>query len=293
MLLRASLLAAALLVVAVCPDPLHAQVPQVVEVGDETVEVRLADGSVLYGRITGVEGDRITLVTTAGARIELERAQIRSLSYPAGRMRDGAFWEEDPHATRLFFAPTGRSLAAGEGYVGVYELFFPFVTYGVTDAFTVAAGTPIVPGAIGEFAYLGPKLRIVDRARTQLSLGAFAGIFEGGTAGLLYGVGTFGDRDNALTAGAGWAFYAGEGGSEMSERPLIMVGGETRVGRRLKLLTENYFVPGESAAVISGGVRLWGERLSADAGLGAIVDEGCSGCVFPLVNFVYSFGTRR
>ncbi|HEX2190516.1 MAG TPA: hypothetical protein VHG51_16525 [Longimicrobiaceae bacterium] len=295
--LSRTLLRCALLVplwLALPPAPAAAQVPERIAPSDTLVQVRLADGSTLFGRVVAVEDERVVLETEAGARVEVTRAQIRSLRPVAGRVRDGEVWEEDPHATRLFFAPTGRALRAGEGYFGVYELFFPFVTFGVADRLTVAAGTPIVPGAIGEFAYVGPKLLLVDAPRMQVSAGVFAGFFDGGTAGIAYGVGTWGDRDDAITAGAGWGFTTDGDDSEVSSKPLVMLGGETRAGRRTKLLTENYFVFGESGGIVSGGVRFFGDRLSADAGIATLLGAGCDGqCILPVVNFVYSFGRAR
>ena len=269
-----------------------AQTPSSIVVSDTLYEVQLSDGSTIIARVTAVDGDVVTLQTEAGIRIQVDRAQIRRIRPVQGRVQDGEIWTEDPHATRLFFAPTGRSLAQGEGYFGVYELFFPFLTYGVTDNFVITGGTPIIPEAIGQFAYFGPKLRIVNAPQLQVSAGVFAGLFDGGTAGIVYGVGTWGSRDNAFTAGAGWGFAAGDGESEMSDKPLIMVGGESRAGRRAKFITENYVVLGESSALVSGGVRFWGERLSADAGVGALIGEEV-GCCLPLVNFVYTFGGRR
>lgn len=274
------------------PTAASAQLPAQFVVSDTVQEIHLADGSTIFARVAAVDGDTLTLETQSGVRLQVTRAQIRSMQPLRGRIQEGQVWTEDPHGTRLFFAPTGRSLARGEGYFGVYELFFPFLTYGVTNDLILTGGTPIIPGAMGELAYFGPKLRVVDAERTQISAGVFAGLFDGGTAGIAYGVGTFGSRDNALTIGAGWAFWAGEGESGASRNPLIVLGGETRVSRRTKLITENYFVIGEGAGVISGGIRFWGERLSADAGLAALVGEE-SGCCLPLVNFVYSFGRRR
>ena len=292
--LRALALALPLLC-ALRPAPATAQVPERIEVSETLVEVRLTDGSTLFGRVVAVEDERVVLETQAGARVEVDRARIRSLRPVAGRVRDGMVWEDDPHATRLFFAPTGRALRQGEGYFGVYELFFPFVTYGVTDQLTIAGGTPIIPEVIGEFAYFGPKLLLVNAPRMQLSAGVFAGFFDGGTAGVAYGVGTWGTRDDAFTAGAGWGFTTGDGGeSDVASKPVIPLGGETRTGRRTKLLTENYFVLGEAGALLSGGVRFFGERLSADAGVGFFVGSDCDGlCWLPLVNFVYSIGGDR
>jgi hypothetical protein len=68
-----------------------------------------------------------------------------------------------------------------------------------------------------------------------------------------------------------------------------MVGGESRIGRRTKFLTENYFLPSEGVGALSGGVRFFGERLSADFGLGVAFGDGDTACCLPLVNFVYSF----
>ena len=274
------------------PAPVSAQVPSVLVASDTLYEVQLADGSTIIGRIVAVTGDDLTLETEAGVRVQVTRSQIRSMRPLRGRVQDGQVWTEDPHATRLFFGPTGRSLARGEGYFGVFELFFPFLTVGVTDALLLTGGTPIIPGAMGEFAYVGPKLRVVDAGRVQVATGFLAGLFDGGTAGIAYGVGTWGSHDNALTVGAGWGFWAGDGDSGMSREPLMMVGGEARAGRRAKLITENYFVFGEGSGVISGGVRFWGERLSADAGLAALIGDD-SGCCLPMVNFVYSFGRQR
>jgi hypothetical protein len=273
------------------PARAHAQTPATppeVVVSDTLREIRLADGSVLFARVESVEGDRVTLVTQAGVRLQVDRAQIRSVRRARGEVRDGEVWRDDPTGTRLFFAPTGRNLSAGEAYFGVYELFFPFATYGVTDRITVAAGTPIIPGAFGQVAYFAPKLAIIQSERLNVAAGVFAGFFEGETAGIIYGVGTWGGRDNAVTAGAGFGF----GGGDLSDQPILMIGGETRTGRQLKLITENYIVPGEDGVLLSGGMRFFGERLSADVGIGAMVSSGGTDGPLPLVNFVYTFGKR-
>lgn len=262
--------------------------PPEVVASDTLREIRMADGSVLFARVESVEADRVTLVTQAGVRLQVDRAQIRSLRAARGQVRNGEVWRDDPTGTRLFFAPTGRNLAAGEAYFGVYELFFPFATYGVTDRITVAAGTPILPGAFGQVGYFAPKLAIVQSERLNVAAGVFAGFFEGETAGIVYGVGTWGGRDNAVTAGVGLGF----GGGGLSDQPIVLIGGEARTGKQLKLITENYFVPGESGVLVSGGMRFFGERLSADIGVGALVSGQEIEGPLPLVNFVYTFGKR-
>jgi hypothetical protein len=287
-------IAAALLACALSFAPAHAQdaAPR-----DTVQEIELADGSRVLGRVVEESGTRIVIETVGGVRMELERAQVVSTRPVAGRVVNGTLWPEDPHASRLFFGPTARAIPRGEGYFGVYELFFPFVSFGLTDRFTISAGTPIIPDAIGEIFYLAPKYEVVRTRGASAAVGVLAlfatqDAFDG-TAGLLYGVGTFGGPDGALTVGATVPFYAASGESDVGNEPAFMVGGEARLSRRTKFLTENYFVPGESGVLVSGGIRFFGERLSADFGLGALVEGGDAGCCLPLVNFVYTFGGGR
>jgi uncharacterized protein (UPF0254 family) len=72
-----------------------------------------------------------------------------------------------------------------------------------------------------------------------------------------------------------------------------MIGGETRVSRRVKLMTENYFLPGETGLVFSGGMRIIGERFSTDLGVVGTAGAGGGTCCIPIVNLSYSFGLAR
>lgn len=265
--------------------------PSAISVSDTLLEIRLTDGSVLFGRIVTIDGDRVTIATESGGRIEVARSSLTSARPTRARLVGGERWDADPNGTRLFFGPTARAVGAGSGYFAVYELFLPYITVGITDFFSFSGGTPIVPEAMGEVFYLAPKVTVLNAERTQLAAGvlAFFGTEEDGAAGLLYGVGTFGSRDNAVSVGAAFPFVTSSGDG-LADQPAIMIGAEARSSRRTKFITENYFVPGESGAIISGGYRFFGERLSADAGLGIFIDDGDAVCCIPLVNFVYTWG---
>jgi hypothetical protein len=261
-----------------------------VEVSDTLYDIRLSDGSSYVGRIVIAEGDSITLQSVAGVRVQFHRAQIAAIELARGRIVDGSFWREDSNRTRLFFGPTARTLSAGEGYGGLFFIL-PFVAYGLTDAVTLSGGLPLIGGSDGAipFFYLAPKVRMYSTPSMDLGAGVFAAFDGTNTAGIAYGVGTFGDTDNAVTAGAGVPFASGPG---FADEVVVMVGGETRVGRRMKLLTENWFVPGVSGALITGGFRLLGERWTTDLGLAAVTDGG-SYFYFPIVSFAYAFGGGR
>jgi hypothetical protein len=264
-------------------------------VSDTLWEVRLAAGETYVGRVVAAAGDTITLETSTGTRIQFTRSQAVRARPARGTVRGEAFWAEDPNTTRLFFSPTARTLPRGGGYFGVYELFIPFVAYGVTDRVLIAGGSPFYLYLTGEIEppfYIGPKILVVDTEAFAASLGALTVIFpedeDTDIFSILYGVGTWGSPDHALSFGAGWGYVD----DDFSEKPLMMVGGETRVGRMTKLMTENLFVPGEDGVIVSGGIRFFGERLSADAGLAGWVGDGTE-CCFPVVNFVYNFGGGR
>ena len=70
----------------------------------------------------------------------------------------------------------------------------------------------------------------------------------------------------------------------MVDEPAI--GGERRVGPRVKLLTENYLFRG--GGMIGGGIRIFGKRRAVDLGLMTPVGAGR---VYPLpiVTFVRRF----
>jgi hypothetical protein len=295
--LSRALLLLACLCAAACALPARAaaQEPAGASAAQDTVyEVRLADGSVLYGRVVEQTPEEVTVLTQGGATVRLRRAQVASITVMQGRVVNGRVWGDDPHATRLFFGPTARAIPQGEGYFGVYELFFPFVSYGLTDRITLSAGTPVAPEIIGEVFYLAPKVEVIRTRSASAAVGVLA-LFAtddalDGSVGLVYGVGTFGSPDRSVTVGATVPFITTSEESDIGSDPAFMIGGEARLSRRTKFLTENYFAPAAgSAGLVSWGIRFFGERLSADFGIGAALDEGDGYCCLPLLNFVYSF----
>lgn len=260
---------------------------------DSLMEVRLRDGSVLIGRIERQTETQVVLVTRSGARVEIPRAEIVSMRAVQARP-DGAVWADDSNGSRLFFTSTGRPLPKGEGYVSSFWLFFPFVGYGVTDWLTIAGGTPIVPGLFGEAFYIAPKITVYNRGKLAISGGTLSffvtDAIDEGNAGILYGVGTYGSSDNAITLGAGWFYAQTDGYSDTSNEPVFMIGGERRISPRVKLVTENWLAvnPGVSG-LISGGFRFIGDRLSADLGFAGMTGVEAA-CCLPIINFVWSFG---
>lgn len=250
----------------------------------EVFELVLRDGSRVFGTVERETAQDVVFRTSAGATVTARREDILALRRVRGHVAHGEFRRTDEHRSRLFFAPTARSLDRGQVSVGVFQFLAPFVQVGVTDQFSVGGGTPLIFG-IDDWDrpfWLTPKMRVYNGESAQAAVGVLH-VFDasGRTAGIGYGVTTIGSSDNAVTAGAGVAYAGDDRGG------LVMVGGERRVRANLKLITENYLWKGGNGFV-SGGVRFIGERLSADLAIAFPVGMG-EAVAFPVVNFVYVF----
>lgn len=246
-------------------------------------EVKTKDGARYYGYLQVDTPERVVIRTPGGAIIELTRATILSIAETEGAVVGQEFRPEDSNPTRLFFGPTGRALKKGEAYFGIYEVFMPFVQVGVTDRLSIGGGTPLFFGGGDHPFWFTPKLQLFEKGRASVAVGALHFLNVGdGSFGIAYAAGTFGSRDDALTVGLGWAYEVY--GEENTGETVLMLGGEKRVSRRLKIITENHFVGGDG--ILSAGFRFLGESLSADIGLGMPLSGSV---IFPVVNFVWKF----
>ena len=232
--------------------------------------IKLRDGSSVVGRVTEIGADTIRFATNAGT-LSIARAAIVELKEVArSSLRNGEVWPENPNATRLLFAPTGRMLDKGEGYFNDTYLFLLSVHGGITSHFTLGAGMSVVPlDDLGDNAlFIMPKIGVVATPRFNLAVGALAGVVgglvdagENASFGVLYAVGTAGSPDASVSFGTGLAYASGR----FADHPVAMLGAETRLGRRVAFVTENYLIPDDDVrAVISYGLRFFGEKLSAD-----------------------------
>ncbi|OFW11797.1 MAG: hypothetical protein A3H96_27105 [Acidobacteria bacterium RIFCSPLOWO2_02_FULL_67_36] len=245
-------------------------------------ELVLRDGSRMYGEIEREDDTEVIFRTRGGTVMTVKRTDILSLRRRTGVLAGQEFQRADPNTTRLFFGPTGKSLEKGQSYVGVYEVLLPFVQVGVTDRFSIGAGTPLIFGAGSNHPFwITPKLQIVNTGSTQAAVGVLQGFSGDSSAGIAYVVGTHGTALGSFSAGAGLA-YESDGG----RAGVVMAGGQRQVRQGLAVISENYLWKGGNG-IVSLGVRFFGERLSADLGLAAPIGGGF--IIFPVVNFVYLF----
>lgn len=273
------------IVIAAGASPAHAQAKRVVDirVPDAGVVQRLtiSDGSQVYGQVEAIEDDSIVFRTIAGASLTVDNEQIAELRIVEGRIVNGEFRLKDPHGSRLFFGPTARTLGRGDGYFALHQLTVPVVQVGVTNRVSIGAGTPLVFFGGDHPFVITPKAQVLARKNVQAAAGLIhvAGI-DGHGAGIAYGVATVGSLDNAATLGVAYAYADG------GRSPVFLVGAELRESRRVKWFTENW-IWGGADGFLSGGVRIMGDRFSADLGIVAPLESGPY--LFPLVSFTWGF----
>ena len=252
--------------------------------------IELIDGSEFIGHIRSQDSLSIIFETQSGTIIDIKRDQIENIE----DQRYDFLIGDDPNKTRLFLAPTGKSLKAGTGYFSVNELLFPMIAYGITDFFSVAGGMTIIPGATDQLFYLNGKARVLHLEEFDLSAGIlYTNITSGDENGLtiLYANSTYGTRDAALTLTAGLSV---SGTENSGQYPLFIIGGELKLSNSAKLLSENWILTSpESGKIFSLGVRFYGKKVAGDFGLMYFVDEdgeSISGWPFvPWVGLSYNF----
>ena len=288
---RLRLLCSAILLLAAAPLAARAQdttgTPNLARVaGGRTVQLTLRDGSSVFGRVLEVTPSVVRFSSALGES-SIPRASIVSVRVVGeATLHGGEYWPEDPSRTRLFFAPTGRMLRAGEMYFADAYVFFPSIQGGVSDRFTIGAGMSVFPGvSLEEQAYyVTPKVGVYSSPKVNIAVGALIagarGLSEESPAGIVYGVGTLGGEDASVTLGSGFGFSR----TTTSSTALIMLGGSRRVSKSVALVSENYFVTASDAgALLSGGVRFMSERIAVDvAAVGGSFDA-----IVPYVAFIY------
>jgi hypothetical protein len=202
-----------------------------------------------------------------------------------------AHGEDGTGPTRLFFAPTARSLPRGSGSVGVTEIAFPWVEAGIVDRVSVL-GFLVPP--LGDLSSGGivaaPKLQLARRARVQAAAGVIQAIGTGGTGGIGYGVVTLGSADAAATVGFGYGY--GDLADSEGSPAVLFLGAEKALGRSFRLVVEGW-VGGQALGLpdqtLIAAVRFNRGRWSVDLGAVVPIYETSSGTPVPLLTVAWGF----
>lgn len=267
--------------------------PQALQSDTVSIRIKLVDGSSLYGKIKACSSDSLTFQTISGVNLNISEASILEVSVPQGEIAGGEFVRFDPSNNRLLFGPTGRTLRQGEWYFADFYIFFPTIAVGVTDRLQIGGGMSIIPGVSDQVFYVSPKLTLVHQPSLDLAVGfTYMGIPDteaNFTAG--YSVLSVGTPLRGITVGLVLPF---ETENYNLDATAILFGAETQTSNNVKLITENWLLTNgdDSLLLISGGIRLMGENLTADFALFTSPEFlDADGFPFiPYLDFAVSFG---
>ena len=255
----------------------------------KTIKIELKDGSALIGKIITEDEKEVSFKTLSNIEIKIPIDQIVKRKIISSKIVKGKVWNTDPNKTRLFFAPTGKALKAGNGYFSAYEIFFPFFAIGVTDFFTIAGGISLIPGADEQVIYFAPKITPYETDNFSISGGVlYIQIPDASSGvGVLYGVSSYNYKDvSSITIGLGYGFSGGD----FTDKPVLVLGWENRVSKSLKIISENWFFFGGEIHPISFGLRFFGKNLAADFGLIYPAGTDIKGFPFiPWLGLTYNF----
>jgi len=258
----------------------------------QLIRLTLKDGSELIGTVVRGVPDSIMFRTSGGISMTVPKDQVESIERVLGQTSRNGYVGGDPNYTRLFFAPTARALRLGQGYFSAYQIFFPFLAIGVSDFITLAGGMSLLPGAENQLFYIAPKITPVQTEKLSISGGVlFIQSTSAGSdgMGIFYGVASYGTDAASITGGLGWGFS----GDETADKPIILIGGEVRASNSIKFITENWIPPDSDIALLSFGIRFFGDRLAADLGFIYPAGSRIRGFpFFPWVGFAYNFGSQ-
>lgn len=260
-----------------------------------TVRIETTDGNEFIGEIVGQDSLKIYLKTQNLGEISVFKSNIKSQEkIKIQQIKDGRLWFENPQSSRYFWSPNGYGLKEGEGYYQNIWVLWNQFSYGISDNFSLGGGIiPLFLFAGGPTpVFLTPKISIpIEGDRFNIGAGALLGTVLGESEsgfGIVYGISTFGTRDNNVTFGMGYGFAGGEWASS----PLISVSGMFRLSSRGYFITENYYIDGggESVVLLTLGGRWIIKKAALDFGLVLPVADIGEFIAVPWLGFTIPFG---
>jgi len=236
------------------------------------VRINMNDGAEFIGNIVNENDTSLQFLTGKYGQLSILKKDITKVTeIDRNSVVKGKIWAKNPQSTRYFFMPNGYGLQKGEGYYQNIWVLFNQASVGVTDYFSIGAGTvPMFLFGTGVIpVWIVPKFSVpVVKDQFNLGVGAFAGTVIGESNsgfGILYGLATVGNRNTNLTLGLGYGYAGGS----FAKTPMISLAGMARVSPKSYLLTENYFISvgNETLSLISVGGRSILGKVGLDYGL--------------------------
>lgn len=207
------------------------------------IVIEAANGKTYIGEMIGLNGGLVILNTGSAGIISFQANMISKItSYSLFASRKGSIWFANPNATRYFFAPSAIPLKKKEGYFQNAYIIGNSVNVGITNNLTVGGGvvipflfyiTPKVSLKLTERFYAGAGILFTQSFLSEMGL----------SAGVAYGLTTYGSAEHNITLGAGYGFASFDNKYSATPGPIATVNGMTRVSKKISLVTENWMIP--------------------------------------------------
>jgi hypothetical protein len=260
---------------------------------EKKAKIVLKDVTQYFGKIPHEDFQSVNIETDNDLTIKIPRYNIDLYDTLSTAIHSETEYKPDPNNHRLFFAPTAKPIPAGKGSFSIIEIFFPTLSLGIADIVSLNGSISILPtGIAAQLVYVTSKITFFQSNNFAVAAGlGYANIvgsfgLEKGGGVLYYGVGTYGGEDGAITVGGGSFDLIGV--TPPSEF-LLLIGGELRISKSVKLITENYIVPADNFALASIGIRFFGKHLAGDFGLLTTIQKKERIPIFPWIGFAYNF----
>lgn len=296
------------------------------------VVINTTNGNSFSGYIVSETDTEVVIETRNLGRVAIPKYNIKTISHKqTGNLVKGEYWYDNPNATRYVIGPSAIPLRKGEGYYQNLMLVAHSASVGITKNISVGGGTelltPIARGKAPQVYFftlksgfkVAPKLH-VGGGLLYLNIGNNYYGTRNNHLGNVFGLATYGSRNNNITLGAGWGFQRSkqlnpisnkiEPRSYFSKEPTFTFSAMARPFKWLGVVTENWVFPvsntyypvvGEPVRqfsryeyVLSYGVRLMSERFALDLGFfnkREIAEYIAIG--LPYIAFVVRFGDKK
>ena len=263
------------------------------EVIGQVYSVETVGGTQFSGILRASDELTLTFETRELGLVTVQRTSVRQLmSQTPEQARRG--FDYVGNGTRLFFFPTARNLHQGEGYVQAINVFVLGVNYGITENISVGLLAPVLPVIGVPFLVITPKFSVPVSDKLHLGVGVFYGFATGaagssGSAGVGYGLATYGSADANLTLGLGYGFT---GDGNVGSSPVVVLGGNLRLSRLFSLVNETYIADFDVSTGFGGlaGLRYAAPRFSASLGALYYTSRSDSGIFPAYLDVAYRFG---
>ncbi len=252
-------------------------------VGDYTA-ILLKEGTTLKGTIKAINVTTIVTETNALGTLTIIKTQIESITkltekeFFSDEPTEGAYFD-NPLPNKNYLTETAIGLKKGEGFYQNILIGAHIFSYGISDNFSLSGGFETFTLFAGEspLFFITPKFTFPNKSE-NLHFGIGGNLLlipDGGgreLAGSLFGLTTFGSKNNNATLGLGFAFSE----DDFSSEPALQIGGMTRLGKHFMLIADQVVVFTNSVTVVgTWTVRYMTPKVSLDLGA-AVAYEGGS-----------------